>query len=66
VELTPSGMSLSGARQLGHSHPVGIGSGTILIHPEKIEHGYGKSKLARYASCGNPGTSAGGNAPPSA
>jgi hypothetical protein len=34
------------AGKLGHDHPVSVGSGTILVHLDRIEHRYDKSKLA--------------------
>lgn len=34
------------AGKLGHDHPVSGGPGTILVHLDRIEHRYGKRKLA--------------------
>jgi len=52
-QLTPSDVMPCRARELRDEDAVGVRSRTILIHPDRIEHGYGKSKLAKLISCGN-------------
>jgi hypothetical protein len=46
-ERAPLGVMSRLAGQLGDEDAVGVGSGTILGHLARIEHGYDKSKVAR-------------------
>ena len=64
-ELSPFRVMPRLAGELSHDHPVGVRSGTILIHLDMIERGYDKSKVIcpllsglRPVTAGNVGTCA--------
>ena len=50
-ELAVAGMPPRRTAQPGHDEPVGVGSGAILLHAVRIEHGYDKSKPVSLVFC---------------